>query len=713
MSMDEVTQQRRAEIVSLAYFIITLLLSGTVCVLSLLTNSTALQIESLHLLGGAGIWLLLLIVYHQRKLVAMEAVQEAELRRERHRTGGQLFEGEEEQLLLMHRRLTWMYRWVLGLGTFLLAGWHLIGLVPMGNWTFGRSVWEGYWPTIDRASIAMAFMGGVAFIAFLLSRYASGMARQPSWGMLRAGASYLFGNCIACVGLMVVLGFANAGNPVPERVCGHAIVILMMILSAEFVLNFVLDLYRPRHADEEPRPAFDSRFLGLFSEAGGIARSIAEAVNYQFGFEVSGTWFYQLLQKAIVPLLLFAVGSQILISSMVIVDPGSQAVIERLGKPLQKLHEGVKPLGPGLHLKLPWPIDRAYKYEVDKVQEVVVGFGTEAMPEEENDTGVVLWTTRRHGPLAEWNILVATKSNEPEAEERAAPSAQPTTQGQTGQSLSRSVPVSILKALLVVQYQVSDLYQYAYQYANVSKMLEGLAFRELTQYMATVDMNRILREDLLPATSALRERIAAAATERQLGVEIVFVGFRGAHPPAEVAKDFEAVVAAEQKKDAARQGALRQQNEVLTRVAGSRTLAEKIYDAIGALEKLERDQSGNRAAIELAQARVEGLLLGKSEGAGALGEAAQIINTARTRAYESLSKAQATTNAMAREGPGYYAAPDYYRRRRLLRAFSDAIRDLPKYVVAFVPKESPFIKIAREEKELIKFEAFKSEEGKK
>ena len=59
----------------------------------------------------------------------------------------------------------------------------------------------------------------------------------------------------------------------------------------------------------------------------------------------------------------------------------------------------------------------------------------------------------------------------------------------------------------------------------------------------------------------------------------------------------------------------------------------------------------------------------------------------------------------------YYAAPEYYRRRRWLRAFSDAIKDLPKYVLAFVPDEPPFLRINQKQDDIIKLEGFEEEEG--
>ncbi len=81
----------------------------------------------------------------------------------------------------------------------------------------------------------------------------------------------------------------------------------MILLGLEIALNLVMDIYRPRLNGQYSRSAFDSRLLGIINEPGGILRSAADALDYQFGFQVSQTWFYKLLEQAIIPLILFGV----------------------------------------------------------------------------------------------------------------------------------------------------------------------------------------------------------------------------------------------------------------------------------------------------------------------------------------------------------------------------------------------------------------------
>ncbi len=120
----------------------------------------------------------------------------------------------------------------------------------------------------------------------------------------------------------------------------------------------MLDIYRPRLKDQYSRAAFDSRLLGVINEPGGIFRTAATAIDYQFGFKVSQTWFYKLLEKAIVPLILFAGAAVYLLSCIVVVAPNEEAIIEHFGNPRDQAGK-VRLIGPGLTFKRPWPVDIA------------------------------------------------------------------------------------------------------------------------------------------------------------------------------------------------------------------------------------------------------------------------------------------------------------------------------------------------------------------
>ena len=47
------------------------------------------------------------------------------------------------------------------------------------------------------------------------------------------------------------------------------------------------------------RALYDSRLVGVLAQPEGLVATAAQTLDYQFGFKVSETWFYQFLQRSI------------------------------------------------------------------------------------------------------------------------------------------------------------------------------------------------------------------------------------------------------------------------------------------------------------------------------------------------------------------------------------------------------------------------------
>jgi len=101
-----------------------------------------------------------------------------------------------------------------------------------------------------------------------------------------------------------------------------------------------------------------------------------------------------------------------------------------------------------------------------------------------------------------------------------------------------------------VQYQVTNLTDWAYNNEDPTDLLQSLATREVVKYLVSVDTAGIMSHGRLEAAEALRERIQAAANGRKLGAKITFVGLEDIHPPVKVAPEYEKVVSAAQQKEA-------------------------------------------------------------------------------------------------------------------------------------------------------------------
>ena len=141
---------------------------------------------------------------------------------------------------------------------------------------------------------------------------------------------------------------------------------IFVILGAEFVTNFIIEFYRPRTLKEN-RPVFESRLLALFTEPGGVMRNIAAALDYQFGFKVSGTWLYGFVERSFFPLVFLVVSFFLFFSSLHEVGPSKVGVRETLGRIEKKL------LTPGIYWSLPWPFGTVNIYSTTELKQIVIG----------------------------------------------------------------------------------------------------------------------------------------------------------------------------------------------------------------------------------------------------------------------------------------------------------------------------------------------------
>jgi membrane protease subunit HflK len=568
------TRSRRATLYGLVLQIVA---TAGILGLSDAAHSTAMFVLAWFMAGGIPLWFVTLLVFRQRELAALEAMDLEELRREKKAIG--VAEGmfDEEGggglgFRVAEARLEWMQRWLVpavslfhaaflaGSGLFLWV--HLRRELPPLN--------DAHLP------ISMVVLAVIMLVFFLISRYASGMGREAQRQLLRACGSYTLGNTLGALAVVVSLGiYKYAEVAAVERAVGYALCALMIVLACETLFSFVLEIYRPRMRGAEPRASFDSRVLGLISEPGGIASTIAEAMNYQFGFEVSQTWFYQLLQRAFVPLLAAGVVILWLLTCVVVVQPGQHAVLERFGRQMN----ASAPYPPGFYWKLPWPIDVARKYDTGSLHQINIGFKQfDAEPSHElsEQVGVALWTDERHWGQPHYNFLIPV----PPGPQPAA-DTQPAVDDEADHP-EQSWPVNMVRMDVAVQYRIDEKQLAAYTRSSEEPQAAMLdvAWEEVVRYAAAWDIFSLLGDKYAAAGQTLRQRLQQRVDDLGLGLQVVYVGMQNVHPEKTVAAEFRKVVNAEQEKIAAIREALVKENEVLSAVAGDRGRAQELAQAI-------------------------------------------------------------------------------------------------------------------------------------
>lgn len=406
-------------------------------------------------------------------------------------------------------------------------------LIELGALYFINKLFADPFPIAKERALVTVATYAVFFLAlFLLGKYSASLARLEKQRLIRPGGSFMLLSAFICLfsGISSVgafMGFAGL-----DAVLGRIFWGILGLLALETLGALLFEIYRPRLKGQQARLIYDSRLVGLLGQPGGIFTTVAHTIDYQFGFKVSETWFYRFLERAFVWIVLLQLGVLFLSTSVVVVEPHESALIERFGKPVRE--NGV--MGPGLHFKLPWPIEKTHRFHPDKIQIINVGF----KPHEDREADrVQVWTKSHYEE--EYNLLVASHDQE-------------TVQGQDGAGATQRVPVNLLTASIPVHFVIDDLAAWAYGYVDGYETLKALASRETIKYFVSVDVDEIMSVNRKQAARDLRDRIQTVADEAALGVDITFVGLQDIHPPIgnedfSVAQAFEKVNSAIQEKE--------------------------------------------------------------------------------------------------------------------------------------------------------------------
>ena len=336
-------------------------------------HSLAGQVASLFLGLGA---LVAFISWFQMRLEENERLEKLELDELAKSKGGStLFEAKDAEVFPAQRaREQFEKFFVPGFGVLLLL------LEAGGAWLLWRWISQatgGIAP--DRAMPALSLFAIFALLLFLFGRFSVTIARLENHRLLRPGANFVLLGAYIC--FVTALGIAGIKVEFPRAdfYIAKGLCVLLGLMAVEILVALLLEIYRPRVKGKISRPIYDSRLAGLLGQPESLFTTAAQALDYQFGFNVSETWFFRLLQKNLPVLLLAQLAVLLLSTCVVFVDAGEQAVLERFGKPVAG---GV--LTPGAHFKLPWPADKVYLYRTEQIQTFDVGYTPDAQSENEN-----------------------------------------------------------------------------------------------------------------------------------------------------------------------------------------------------------------------------------------------------------------------------------------------------------------------------------------
>jgi len=459
-----------------------------------------------------------------------------------------------------------------------------------------------------------------SFIAFTIAVFSMfygifciGQSREKNFRWLRPLGGWLVFSAILGFLATFAIFMYRFELPVWDVVIRKTIFIVSIILGLELLFNFIVEFYRPRSMAEE-RPIFESRLLALFTEPGGVIRNISDTLDYQFGFKVSKTWIYAFFEKSIIPLIIAWLAALWLFTCVSEINPGELGVREHFGCISDKT-----PLSAGVYFKLPWPFGKMTRIPINKIQEITIGAKMTDDKGELKNPEVVLWTVKHYED--EEKYIVASEKR----------------------SVDNETPVSFMSATFTIQYRAKadKWYDFAYRNCDIPLFLKSVAEREISKYLASVDLLKLMSTARGNAATELSKRIQESVDSMELGIEILTFNLHDVHPPVdEVAPAFEEVATARQDKE--------------TAILNAKAYEKKILPSAEA-------------------------------------EAIKIIRQAETERDNSVRLAEAEKNRFEKQLKAYRIMPEMYKLRTYLDFFEKDCADSRKVVVGDTKTDNIYI----------------------
>lgn len=602
---------------------------------------------------GCLAWLALAITFDQHRRERIEALEASTLGEQG--VGSVFGQNTDQEFKPAARRLAAMHRIFLPIVSLVMA----TGYIGFGAWRLliGKDRIGFKIPT-QNLEWGLAICIGLAVAGFFIARYVAGMSRQKVWANLRGGAAVAGGSAVTAF----VIGIGHLvdlmGPDVVSRTLQVVVPGLMILLGGEVVLNLLLNLYRPRKAGETPRPAFDSGIMSLVAAPDSVIKSIGDAVSYQLGYDVKGNWFFQLVSRLVAPLV--GVGLLViwLLSAFAVVEPHQRGIVTRFGKLMREV-------GPGLHVKWPWPVERVevpvylQRDERGRMQEVartatgirVIQLGSTPS----SKPGPVLWTNE-HGGGEVFEIV------------------QPSRFGETALARGEIAQVAMECTLAYCVGDVAKFEQLAPDNER-EDIIRSVAQREVMRHLAHLSVDDVLGTDRVKLAAEIRTRIETAlgglnkdanGTPLGAGVQVVSLTIGKLHPHKEVAPSYERIVIAEQKRQERLEVANASKIKTLAKVSGSIERAEQILKEIETLRKME-DAKAAREQIVAQEFKIQKML---EDGTGTA--AANIANAASGRWSKHMGERGLASRYVGLNA-SYEASPAIFRASLYFDAWREAI----------------------------------------
>ena len=668
---------QRATTTALTGLILQIAIATTLLVFGLIAQSTAFIFASFFSWIGILIWLGLIIVFYQEKMQLLETLEESELLND---DTTSMFNSSGDEIRPATARLKFLHKWAMPLLSLLIAA----SLVAIAMNLFSFLDRLDHQDDILQTAIsqttligwALAIALGFALTTFIHSRFIAGMSQMKVWANLRGGSSWMVGNAILLVAISIGLMFRFFENDhILTAVC-WGIPIFMLFIASEILINFILNLYRPRIQGESPRPAFDSKMLSILASPDSLFKSINEAINYQFGFDITSSWGYQLLIRSFASLVTLGIVALLLMSTLVIVEPTEQGIRMRHGKIIGQVHD------PGLMIKLPWPIERGKVVDVTRFRELPLTF------EWKEERDVILWTD-------DFSQLAVTQPLPFIVNDKRI----------TTDAISDDL-LSLIDVRAVLRYKIaedglldwlrfgSDDVDRRTRLTQRELSLLAIAQNAITSMLQELELDNLLGDERTNLALLAKGRIQSALNKHNSGVHVASIDLPLIAPASGAAASFEEFSVASQGEARLISAARGHAKTLLTRTVGDPEIVDKAVNSVedynkarNSLETLQKDEHSSSQILKEAEAT----LIEREEKAIEIlqqgnGRASAQIRSAEVARWVAQMNTWARASRVNGQTAAYRVAPNLYMQRMYMSVLAKNLPHIRKYVIGIDPE---------------------------
>lgn len=217
------------------------------------------------------------------------------------------------------------------------------------------------------------------------------------------------------------------------------------------------------------------------------------------GISMRSLWSVKYIRQ-IAPTVILLSGVFLWLSTCIVqVDSYQQAAVYRIGVLQNKM------LGPGIHLRLPYPFDKVEIYDTETLRKTTIGYRSE-----ENTDNI--WTGG-HGE-GEHKLLLGSGDE-------------------------------LVSINLRLEYKISDLKKYLKTSAMPEAQMEALAYELVTDQTIATDLNEFMSTDREKFSENFQKELSKKMKEKEMGLEVVSVVLESIHPPVEIASVYQELISAE------------------------------------------------------------------------------------------------------------------------------------------------------------------------